>query len=166
MKRRGSSAATATTGTLPGLDPACLAAKEKLAAGKVDEGPLPKRRYGRTPEELSIIGFGGMMVKDVTPKDAVNFVAEAVDRGVNYFDVAPYYGNARRRLGPALKPYRQNVSWLARPLSGTPPGRRRNCTSRSGHSRLTTSICTSFTPSWMWRGSSRRSALAVRWRRF
>jgi aryl-alcohol dehydrogenase-like predicted oxidoreductase len=34
-------------------------------------------------------------------------VAEAVDRGVNYFDVAPYYGNAQERLGPALKPYRE-----------------------------------------------------------
>jgi predicted aldo/keto reductase-like oxidoreductase len=48
-----------------------------------------------------------MIVKDVTPKEAVNFVAEAVDRGVNYFDVAPFYGNAQQRLGPALKPYRQ-----------------------------------------------------------
>ena len=34
-------------------------------------------------------------------------MAEAVDRGVNYFDVAPFYGNAQQRLGPALKPYRQ-----------------------------------------------------------
>ena len=70
-------------------------------------GQFPKRQYGRTKEKLSIIGFGGMVVKDVTPKEAANFVAEAVDRGVNYFDVAPYYGNAQQRLGPALKPYRQ-----------------------------------------------------------
>ena len=26
---------------------------------------------------------------------------------MNYFDVAPFYGNAQQRLGPALKPYRQ-----------------------------------------------------------
>ncbi|MHB8971565.1 MAG: aldo/keto reductase [Pirellulaceae bacterium] len=37
----------------------------------------------------------------------MNFVAEAVDRGVNYFDVAPYYGNAQERLGPALQSYRE-----------------------------------------------------------
>ena len=91
------------TETLLGLDPAYLAAKEKRSLG-----PLPKRRYGHTTEELSIIGFGGMIVKDVMQKEATNFVAEAVDRGVNYFDVAPYYGNAQQRLGPALKPYRQN----------------------------------------------------------
>ena len=66
-------------------------------------GPLPKRRYGRTTEELSIIGFGGMIVKDVTPKDAANFVAEAVDRGVNYFDVAPYLWQCPAATRPGLE---------------------------------------------------------------
>ncbi len=28
---------------------------------------------------------------------------------MNYFDVAPSYGNAEERLGPALAPYRKNV---------------------------------------------------------
>jgi predicted aldo/keto reductase-like oxidoreductase len=93
--------------TLAGLDSRYLAAKEKLAAGKSAKKPIPKRPYGRTREKLSIIGFGGMIVNNVTPKDAANFVAAAVDRGVNYFDVAPYYGNAQQRLGPALKPYRE-----------------------------------------------------------
>jgi len=36
-------------------------------------------------------------------------VAEAVDRGINYFDVAPSYGNAEERLGPALAPHRGKV---------------------------------------------------------
>lgn len=106
MKRR-EPLATAASGTLLGLDPADLAAKEKLAAGKTAGRPVPKRPYGHTKERLSIIGFGGMVAKDVTPKEAANYVAEAVDRGVNYFDVAPFYGNAQRRLGPALRPYRQ-----------------------------------------------------------
>jgi aryl-alcohol dehydrogenase-like predicted oxidoreductase len=43
---------------------------------------------------------------------AANIVAEAVDRGINYFDVAPSYGNAQDQLGPALAPYR-NKSFLA-----------------------------------------------------
>ena len=109
MQRRNS---LATNGSLSGLDPAYLAAKEKLATGKAPRRHLPKRQYGHTKEKLSIIGFGGMMVMDVSPKEAANFVAEAVDRGVNYFDVAPFYGNAQRRLGPALKPYRSK-SFLA-----------------------------------------------------
>jgi predicted aldo/keto reductase-like oxidoreductase len=55
---------------------------------------------------ISVIGFGGIVVMDVTPKEASNYVSEAVAREINYFDVAPTYGNAQERLGPALKPYR------------------------------------------------------------
>jgi aryl-alcohol dehydrogenase-like predicted oxidoreductase len=33
---------------------------------------------------------------------ASNVVSEAVDRGVNYFEVAPSCGNAQERLAPAL----------------------------------------------------------------
>jgi aryl-alcohol dehydrogenase-like predicted oxidoreductase len=36
-------------------------------------------------------------------------VSEAIDYGVNYFDVAPSYGNAQDMLGPALEPYRKKV---------------------------------------------------------
>ena len=43
-----------------------------------------------------------------TPGQSKNIVAEAVDRGINYFDIAPSYGNAQERLGPALAPYRKN----------------------------------------------------------
>lgn len=100
--------ATVATAPLPGLDPAYLAARERLAAGKSLQEPIPRRPYGRTDERLSVIGFGGMVVKEVSTKQAANFVAGAVDQGINYFDVAPFYGNAQQRLGPALKPYRQN----------------------------------------------------------
>jgi hypothetical protein len=69
---------TATTEVLSGLDPAYLTAKEKLATGNTPAGPIPKRQYGRTEEELSIIGFGGMVVTNVTPKKASEYVAETV----------------------------------------------------------------------------------------
>ena len=68
---------------------------------------MPRRADGRAKDQISAIGFGGIVVKDVTPEDAARHVSEAVDRGVNYFDVAPTYGNAQERLGPALKPYRE-----------------------------------------------------------
>lgn len=70
---------------------------------------MEKRPYGETGETLSIIGFGGVLVMNVEPSEASSLVAEAVDRGVNYFDVAPSYGNAEERLGPALEPYRDSV---------------------------------------------------------
>jgi predicted aldo/keto reductase-like oxidoreductase len=71
--------------------------------------PIPRRKLGKTGEELSIVGFAGIVVMNNSQSFANNMVAEAVDRGVNYFDVAPTYGDAQERLGPALEPYRKNV---------------------------------------------------------
>lgn len=85
--------------------PASLEGIERSAQG----GKLERRALGRTGEKLSIIGFGGMYVKDATTKEAADRVAEAIDRGVNYFDVAPSYGNAEDMLGPALEPHRKGV---------------------------------------------------------
>jgi len=94
-------------GFLSMLDPGYIAAKERLVAGGLPDAPVPHRPFGRTQDRLSIIGFGGILVTDTTPEQAGNFVAEAVSWGVNYFDVAPTYGNAQERLGQALKSHRQ-----------------------------------------------------------
>jgi len=48
-------------------------------------------------------------VKDATPDEARQRVREAIEAGVNYFDVAPTYGDAEEKLGPALAPYRREV---------------------------------------------------------
>jgi len=71
--------------------------------------PIPRRALGKTGEKLSIVGFAGIVVMENSPSFASNIVAEAVDRGVNYFDVAPTYGNAQERLGLAVQPYRDKV---------------------------------------------------------
>jgi aryl-alcohol dehydrogenase-like predicted oxidoreductase len=70
---------------------------------------MEKRILGKTGESLSVIGFGGIVVTGVSPAEAGHYVGEAIDRGINYFDVAPSYGNAEERLGPALNPYRDQV---------------------------------------------------------
>jgi len=47
------------------------------------------------------------------PGAASNIVAEAVDRGINYFDIAPSYGNAQERLeGRLWRPIATSVSCL------------------------------------------------------
>ena len=92
------------------LTAATVASSSQLhASGKTPSNPIAKRTLGKTGEQLSIIGFGGIVVMDEDPNAASNIVAEAVDRGINYFDIAPSYGNAQERLGPALAPYRKNV---------------------------------------------------------
>lgn len=80
------------------------------AAGHAEEqkmtGTMARRPYGKTGEMLSLVGLGGIVVSQVEQSEANDTVAWAVDQGVNYVDVAPSYGNAQERLGPALKPYR------------------------------------------------------------
>ncbi|HEY3629211.1 MAG TPA: aldo/keto reductase [Terracidiphilus sp.] len=76
---------------------------------KTPSNPIARRPLGKTGEKLSMIGFGGIVVMDENRDAAANIVAEAVDRGINYFDIAPSYGNAQERLGPALAAYRKNV---------------------------------------------------------
>lgn len=70
---------------------------------------MQRRKLGNTGEMLSVIGFGGIIVMNETPEQSATYVAQAIDRGINYFDVAPSYGNAEERLGPALEPYRDDV---------------------------------------------------------
>ncbi len=69
---------------------------------------MPKRKFGNHSDELSVIGFGGIVVKDTDPADAARIVAESYEKGINYYDVAPGYGDAEEKLGPALAPYRKN----------------------------------------------------------
>lgn len=70
---------------------------------------IPRRPYGNEGDQISIVGFGGIIVMN-EPQDRANrLVAEAIERGVNYFDVAPGYGDAEIKLGPALAPYRHEA---------------------------------------------------------
>lgn len=86
---------------------------------------MDRREYGHTGERLSIIGFGGILVSQTEPAEAAALVGEAVERGVNYFDVAPTYGNAQERLGPALEPYRDEVFLACKTTQRTADGARR-----------------------------------------
>jgi aryl-alcohol dehydrogenase-like predicted oxidoreductase len=72
--------------------------------------PLPRRVY-KDNVELSVIGFGGIVLMGMNQDEANRVVARTVDLGVNYFDVAPSYGNgeAEEKMGPALVPHREKV---------------------------------------------------------
>ncbi len=105
MERRKFIKTAAMAVPLLGMFPAGLKAigREQLP------GKLEKRALGRTGQKLSIIGFGGIVVRDATPEEAYGRVSEAIQSGVNYFDVAPSYGNAEVMLGPALETFRKDV---------------------------------------------------------
>jgi len=85
---------------------------------------MQSRKLGKTDLELSVIGFGGVVVMKETQDDANKMVAEAIDAGITYFDVAPQYQDAQQRMGPALEPYRNNVSLACKTLERTAEGAR------------------------------------------
>jgi predicted aldo/keto reductase-like oxidoreductase len=76
---------------------------------EIKMGKLEKRTLGKTGQKLSILGFGGIVVMNATPEESAERVKNAIDFGINYFDVAPSYGDAEIKLGPALEPYRKDV---------------------------------------------------------
>ena len=105
MRRRDFLKSAALAAPMLTLFPADLSSVER----RKKPGRMEKRSLGRTGEMLSIIGFGGIVVRDATPQKAAEDVKLAIDAGINYFDVAPSYGDAEIKLGPALEPYRKDV---------------------------------------------------------
>ncbi len=105
MKRRTFLKGAASAAAMLACFPATLSAVER----ETTPGRIERRSLGRTGEKLSLIGFGSLMLKGTTPEVAGQLVREAIEAGVNYFDVAPSYGDAEERLGPALEPFRKDV---------------------------------------------------------
>ena len=79
---------------------------------------MEKMRYrtlGRTGLRVSAIGFGAASLGEeygpTDPAEGQRAVRYAIDQGVNYFDVAPYYGGtlAESRLGKAITGRRNSI---------------------------------------------------------
>jgi L-galactose dehydrogenase len=73
------------------------------------------RRLGKTGLNVSVIGFGasplGNVFDDCDESEGIRSVHCAIDLGINFFDVAPFYGitMAETRLGDALKGKRNDI---------------------------------------------------------
>lgn len=76
-------------------------------------GDMPYRTLGRTGEEVSCIGLGGYHLgqSGLSEADAIKIFHAAVDRGINFSDNSWDYNNgeSERRVGKALKGYREKV---------------------------------------------------------
>jgi predicted aldo/keto reductase-like oxidoreductase len=105
MRRRAFLKDAAAAAAMLACFPAGLSGVDRDKA----RGKIERRTLGKTGRKLSVIGFGGLVLKDSTPAQAAEWVRQAFEAGVNYFDVAPSYGNSEERLGPALEPYRREV---------------------------------------------------------
>lgn len=86
---------------------------------------IPKQHF-RDDVALSIIAFGGMIVVGMKQSGANSLVEDVVAQGINYFDVAPQYGDgeAEIKLGNALKPHRGKVFLACKTLRRDAQGAR------------------------------------------
>ncbi len=75
-------------------------------------------KLGKTGYTVSRVIYGGIVsaftyadrtYSEFSQADSDRYVARSIDAGVNYFDVAPTYGDAQTRLGISLAPYRRDV---------------------------------------------------------
>jgi aryl-alcohol dehydrogenase-like predicted oxidoreductase len=85
--------------------------------------PLPTRHY-RDDVNLSILGLGGMLLVGMDQDAVDRVVGEALARGVNYFDVAPFYGGgeAEQKMGMALALHRNKVFLACKTLERSAAG--------------------------------------------
>lgn len=76
------------------------------------------RKFGRTGINISAVSYGGivsagqyggMNYPEEGQAASDRYVSWAIKQGINYFDVAPAYGNAQEQLGNSLKHYRNKV---------------------------------------------------------
>ncbi len=70
---------------------------------------MKKNKLGSTGYEVSRIIYGGIVSTDVGQENSDRYVESAIKAGVNYFDIAPSYGDAQEKLGVSLKSYRKDV---------------------------------------------------------
>jgi len=73
---------------------------------------IPRRRFGRYEDTVSILGVGGYHLGDVgTIQEAVRIVHAAIDAGVNFLDNAWEYhdGESEDRMGRAIADRRRAV---------------------------------------------------------
>jgi predicted aldo/keto reductase-like oxidoreductase len=85
-----------TSQTLFAAQPAVSSAEDKVAG-------LPRRVLGRTGAKISVVAFPGFALAQLSQEESTTGVHQAFDQGVNHFDVAPAYGDAEIKMGPALQ---------------------------------------------------------------
>jgi aryl-alcohol dehydrogenase-like predicted oxidoreductase len=70
---------------------------------------MEKRRLGRLEHQSSVLIYGAAALGEVTQEVADRSVQEALDGGINHFDVAADYGEAEVRLGALMSGLRSDI---------------------------------------------------------
>jgi aryl-alcohol dehydrogenase-like predicted oxidoreductase len=70
---------------------------------------MEKRRLGRLEHMSSVLVYGAAALSEVSQDVADDSIREALDAGINHFDVAADYGDAELRLGPWMPQLREKI---------------------------------------------------------
>jgi aryl-alcohol dehydrogenase-like predicted oxidoreductase len=70
---------------------------------------METRRLGRLGHDSSVLVYGGAALAAVSPAVAERAIQEALDAGINHFDVAASYGDAEIRFGESMDRLRGRV---------------------------------------------------------
>ena len=70
---------------------------------------MEKRRLGRLEHQSSVLIYGAAALGEVSQDVADRSIREALDGGINHFDVAADYGDAELRLGPWMSQIRDRI---------------------------------------------------------
>ena len=80
---------------------------------------MQKRKLGRTGLQVSVIGFGGTWISQLSMDEAVNVVRRAFELGINYFDTAKLDGDSEEKIGLAIKDVRDECVLATKTASRT-----------------------------------------------
>jgi predicted aldo/keto reductase-like oxidoreductase len=80
---------------------------------------LQKRTLGRTGLQVSVVGFGGTWISQLSMDEAVKVVRRAFELGINYFDTAKLDGDSEQKIGAALKDVRDECVLATKTASRT-----------------------------------------------
>ncbi len=70
---------------------------------------MEMRRLGRLGHQSSVLIYGAAALGEVSQDVADRSIQEALDGGINHFDVAASYGDAELRLGPWMPQIRDRI---------------------------------------------------------
>lgn len=70
---------------------------------------MEKIILGKSGLSISKIFYGGIVSREDGQDLSDQYVEYAIKQGINYFDVAPSYGDAELNLGNSLVPYRKDI---------------------------------------------------------
>ena len=80
---------------------------------------MQKRELGRTGLQVSIVGFGGTWISELSMNEAVKVIRRAFELGINYFDTAKLDGDSEEKIGEALKDVRDRCILATKTASRT-----------------------------------------------